>query len=96
MLDYLTRHLDNSYSVDVIYLQVDFQKAFNTVPHQRLLNKLASFDIHGNVLKWIESFLTNIAESNKLYLMAINFDPSQLLVVFHRVLCWDLYYSRCS
>jgi len=57
MLDYLTHHLDDGYSVDVIYL--DFQKAFDTVPHQHQLNKLASFGIHGNVLKWIESFLTN-------------------------------------
>ena len=57
MLDYLTHHLDNSYPVDVIYL--DFQKAFDTVPHQRLSNKLTSFGIHGNVLKWTESFLTN-------------------------------------
>ena len=39
----------------------DFQKAFDTVPHQRLLQKLTSFGIHGNynVLKWIESFLSN-------------------------------------
>ena len=57
MLDYLTHHLDEGYSIDVIYL--DFQKAFDTVPHRRLLQKLTSFGIHGNVLKWIESFLSN-------------------------------------
>ena len=57
LLDYLTSHLDNGYSIDVIYL--DFQKAFDTVPHRRLLQKLISFGIHGNVLKWIESFLSN-------------------------------------
>ena len=54
LLDYLTSHL---YSINVIYL--DFQKAFDTVPHRRLLQKLISFGIHGNVLKWIESFLSN-------------------------------------
>ena len=42
VLDYLTQYLDNGYCVDVIYL--DFQKAY-TVPHQRLLQKLTSFDI---------------------------------------------------
>ena len=57
ILDYLTRHLVNGCSIDVIYL--DFQKAFDTVPHQRLLQKFTSFGIHGNVLKWIESFLSN-------------------------------------
>ena len=54
LLDYLTSHLDNGYSIDIIYL--DFQKSFDIVPHRRLLQK---FGIHGNVLKWIESFLSN-------------------------------------
>ena len=57
MLDYLTHHLDEGYSIDIIYL--DFQKAFDTVPHRRLLQKLTSFGIHVNVLKWIGSFLSN-------------------------------------
>ena len=63
LLNYLTHHLDNGYSIDVIYL--DFQKAFDTVPHQRLLQKLTSFGIHGNLLTWIESFY--LTENNKLY-----------------------------
>ena len=37
-MNYLTHHLDNGYSIDVIYL--GFQKAFDTVPHQRLLHHL--------------------------------------------------------
>ena len=45
------------YSIDVIYL--DFQKAFDTIPHQRLLQKLTSFGILGNLLIWIKSFLSN-------------------------------------
>ena len=53
----MTCHLDNGFSFDVIYL--DFQKAFDTVPHQHLLQTLTLFGIHGNVLKWIESFLSN-------------------------------------
>ena len=53
----ITCHLDNGYSIDVIYL--DFQKAFDIVPHQHLLQKLTSFGIHGNILKWIENFLSN-------------------------------------
>ena len=36
VLDYLTKHLDNGESVDVIYL--DYQKAFDSVPHQHLAN----------------------------------------------------------
>ena len=41
--------------VDSIY--IDFQKAFHTVPHRRLLRKLNSYGIHGNLLNWIEGFL---------------------------------------
>ena len=33
-LDKVTKYIDDGYSVDVIYL--DFAKAFDKVPHQRL------------------------------------------------------------
>jgi tRNA A58 N-methylase Trm61 len=36
-----TEHLDNHNSVDAIYL--DFQKAFDTVPHHRLFTKLKGY-----------------------------------------------------
>ena len=55
VLDYFTKHLDKGYSVDVIYL--DFHKAFDTVPHQRLIQKLSSFGINGKMLQWIKDFL---------------------------------------
>ena len=42
--------------VDTIYL--DFAKAFDAVPHRRLMGKLQSYGIKGNILKWIEQFLT--------------------------------------
>ena len=42
--------------VDAIYL--DFEKAFDTVPHHRLLGKLQSYGIHGGVLKWVADYLS--------------------------------------
>ena len=36
----------------------DFKKAFDNVPHRRLLKKLEAYGIQGNILKWVESFLT--------------------------------------
>ena len=52
-----TDELDNKNNIDIIYL--NFQKAFDTVPHQRLLKKLKGYGIQGKVLCWIESFLKN-------------------------------------
>jgi Reverse transcriptase (RNA-dependent DNA polymerase) len=37
----------------------DFSKAFDSVPHFRLLSKIESYGILGSTLRWIISFLTN-------------------------------------
>ena len=47
--------VDNGKSYDIIYL--DFSKAFDKVPHERLLKKVAAYGIRGNLLKWIRSWL---------------------------------------
>ena len=49
--------LNNSEQIDAIFL--DLSKAFDTVPHKRLCNKLAFYGIRGALLKWIQSFLTD-------------------------------------
>ena len=49
--------MDCNENVDVIYL--DFRKAFDTVPHARLINKLYAYGIRGNLLQWIQNFLTD-------------------------------------
>ena len=53
--DLLTR-MDRREQVDVVVL--DFSKAFDTVPHLRLLRKLELLGIHGELLTWIRSFLS--------------------------------------
>ena len=55
-LDKVTQAFDEANNVDVIYL--DFAKAFDKVPHQRLLHKLAAHGIGGRLLKWIENWLS--------------------------------------
>ena len=54
-LEERTSLLDGGKSIDVIYF--DFAKAFDSVPHQRLLSKLNSYGISGKVLQWIATFL---------------------------------------
>lgn len=55
VLDKWTELLDEGMPVDVIYL--DFAKAFDSVPHVRLLRKLESFGITSHVSSWIQDFL---------------------------------------
>ena len=43
--------------MDIIYL--DFQKAFDSLPHKRLVRKLRGYGIDGNILAWISDFLNN-------------------------------------
>jgi len=37
----------------------EVQKAFDSVPHQRLLQKLASYGFSGQFLCWLEGFLSD-------------------------------------
>ena len=56
-LEKLTKLIDEKHSVDVLYL--DFAKAFDKVPHRRLLDKMEAHGITGNVLAWVEAWLSN-------------------------------------
>ena len=49
--------MDEESPVDVIYL--DFQKAFDKVPHQRLILKLKSHGMENSIINWIEQWLTD-------------------------------------
>ena len=52
----VTSEVDDNNPMDIIYL--DFSKAFDKVPKMRLLEKIKAHNIHGDILKWIESWLT--------------------------------------
>ena len=55
--DELARNVEKGIQTDVATL--DFSKAFDTVPHKKLLHKLESYSIRGKLHSWIESFLCN-------------------------------------
>ena len=55
-MDKITKVLDEGKCADIFYL--DFAKAFDKVPHQRLLEKMKSKGIKGNVYNWISEWLT--------------------------------------
>ena len=55
ILDDWTEALESGGRIDVIY--TDFEKAFDKVPHRRLLSKL--YKIHTSVIEWIKNFLSD-------------------------------------
>ena len=62
--DKLTKIIDQGKSADIFYL--DFAKAFDKVPHKRLIQKLMNKGIQGNVLKWIENWLKDRTQAVKV------------------------------
>jgi exonuclease III len=52
-----TEWLDNRIPFDCVYL--DYRKAFDSVPHHRLLQKVKASGLDGRLLEWIGSFLSN-------------------------------------
>ena len=63
-LEDITKWQDLGIPIDEIYL--DFAKAFDKVPHQRLTYKLERLGINGVLLAWIESFLSGRSQSVKI------------------------------
>ena len=47
--------MDEGKAVDVVYL--DFSKAFDTVPHNILMENLASYGLDGQTLHWVKHWL---------------------------------------
>ena len=65
----ITKWVDDGSPVDVVYL--DFQKAFDKVPHQRLFLKLEAHGIGNDVINWIEKWFTH--RKQLLFLIYINY-----------------------
>ena len=57
LIDRLTYDLDNGKIPVTIY--IDLAKAFDTLQHETLLNKLANYGVKGKVNDLIRSYLTN-------------------------------------
>ena len=56
-LEEITKWLDDGSPVEIIYL--DFQEAFDKVPHQKVLLKLKAHGIRDGIIDWIEQWLTD-------------------------------------
>ena len=56
-MDSLTEARNDGLVSDIIFF--DFAKAFDKVPHKPLLHKLQAYGVCGELLQWINSFLTD-------------------------------------
>ena len=80
--------LDEKVPVDAIYL--DFAKAFDTVPHHRLISKLHGYGVRGQVLGWIKDFLSNRSQYvsvNGVCSSTIPVTSVPLLIIIWTVYC---------
>ena len=59
-----TKMIDAKTTLDVVY--IDFQKAFDSVVHSKLIVKLEGYGISGFLLNWLRSFLSNRVQSVKI------------------------------
>ena len=58
--DLLTSYNDN---LNVIAIYIDFKKAFDTVNHKKLINKLKNFNFSENLIKLLQNYLDNRSQS---------------------------------
>ena len=64
VMEDFTSFMEGRENFDVIYL--DFKKAFDSVPHERLMLKLEGYGITGNISNWIRSFLAGRTQRVKI------------------------------
>ena len=55
-LEDLTKAVDQGKNVDVLY--IDFARAFDKVPHRKLISKVRGVGLSGAVLQWVEDWLS--------------------------------------
>ena len=77
MIDDWAKLLDNQGQVDRFIL--DFEKAFDTPPHELIKSKLCSYGIGGKTIKWIDAFLCY--RQQRVLLMALTLTELLLYLV---------------
>ena len=78
LLIFLSNAFTVHYQMDTIYL--DISKAFDTICHTHLLQKLSMYNISGNLWLWFKNYLTN-----RFQFVSINNSHSYLLPVISGV-----------
>ena len=80
----ISANLDEGKQIDAVLL--DFSKAFDKVPHQRLLLKLRHYGIRDSTLQWVQSFLLDRSKQVRVKGQASESSPVTLGVPQGKVL----------
>ena len=64
--------MDKGFATGVIFL--DLKRAFETVSHEILINKLASYGIKDNELDWFKSYSCNRSQAVHVYSFLSDFE----------------------
>ena len=88
-LEHWTKSIDDRKCIDVAYL--DFSKAFDTISHKKLIQKLSFYGISAKFIRLFENYLSN----RKQFVSISNHtSPSPMLnQVFLRAACLALCFS---
>ena len=87
------KNIDTSTPIAITFL--DLVKAFDTIDHQILLDKLYNYEIRGSAYNLLKNYLTNRQQRVKLNNKTSKFE-SVTMGVSDRVLYWDRYYFYCT
>ena len=82
--------LESRYYVCSVFL--DLRKAFNSVPHRLLLEKLNTYALDSHILSWLHSY-TLLKENNMWLSAVIHFLIHLCFQEFRRAPFWVHYYS---
>ena len=77
-MEKVTKEYDSGNALDIVYL--DFEKAFDKVPHSKLIDKLKFFGIQGQILHWINKWI-----SDRKQRVVLNGEFSEWIQVFSGV-----------
>jgi len=84
----ILKAMDQQKQIDLILL--DFYKAFDSVPHKHLFQKLSHYGIRRNLHQWIKAWLTQCKQREILNNVTSNFVPVKSVFRKALYLAWAI------